>query len=122
MAPKTRIEGNSSDKPIEHLELVSKNKILSGLIFSGVSKSDEHYGDWKDTHMPFARSYNVEHYEKNSLLTLENITRSLECIDVEKLDYIGVKLLSMPIDKPDISRRVGLNCDAISILNNILLN
>ena len=68
MAPKTRIEGNSSDKPIEHLELASRNKILSGLIFSGVYKSDEHYSDWKVTHMPFARPYNVEHYEKITLL------------------------------------------------------
>ena len=117
---RSAIEGRSSDKPLEHLKLASKHKILSGLIFSGVSKSDEYYGDWKDTHMPFARSYNVEHYEKNSLLTLENITRSLECIDVEKLDYLGVKLLSMPINKPDISRRVGLNFDAISILDKIL--
>ena len=53
---------------------------------------------------------------------MDNIILTLDYIDVEKLDYLGVKLLSMPIDKPDISRRVGLNCDAISILNKILLN
>ena len=35
----------------------------------------------------------------DSLLTLENITRSLECIDVEKLDDLRINSLSMEIDK-----------------------
>ena len=72
--------------------------------------------------MAFAYYYNVKYYENNSLLIMDNIPLSFDYVDLEKLDYSGIKLLSMPIDKPDISRRVGLNCDAISILNKILLN
>ena len=118
---RSAIEGRSPNMPIEHLEIAFKNNLLSGLIFSGTSNNDELYGEWKDTHMPFAQSYNSKYYEYNSLLTLHNIKQTLACIDIKKLDYLGVKLLSMPIDRPDIDRRVGVNIDAISILNQALL-
>ena len=118
---RSAIEGRSVNTPIQHLKLASVNRILSGLIFSGVSSNDELYGEWKDTHMPFAYSYNSNYYEEKSLLTKENIKRTLACIELEKLDYLGVKLLSMPIEKSNIERRVGINSDAISILDQILL-
>ena len=73
-----------------------------------------------DTHMPFAQSYNLQFYEQNSLLTLINIKNTLKIVDVDNLDYLGIKLLSMPLNNTNIERRVGLNRDAISILNNIL--
>ena len=118
---RSAIEGRSVNTPIQHLKLASVNRILSGLIFSGVSSNDELYGEWKDTHMPFAYSYNSNYYEEKSLLTKENIKRTLACIELEKLDYLGVKLLSMPIEKSDLERRVGINLNAISILDQILL-
>tara|TARA_B100000767_G_C19776883_1_gene543108 strand:- start:3495 stop:4463 length:969 start_codon:yes stop_codon:yes gene_type:complete len=118
---RSAIEGRSMNTPIQHLKLASSNKILSGLIFSGVSKSDELYGEWKDTHMPFAKSYNSTYYEEKSLLTKENIKQTLASINLEELDYLGVKLLSMPIEKNDVERRVGINLSAISILDQILL-
>ena len=115
------IEGKSINKPLEHLNLAIEKKLLSGLIFSGVSEKDEFYGDWKDTHMPFAQSYNVDYYEKNSLLTHENISNALNLLDFNSLDYLGIKLLSMPVKNSKIERRVGLNRDAISILEEIIL-
>jgi hypothetical protein len=118
---RSAIEGRSVKTPIQHLKLASSNNILSGLIFSGVSNSDELYGEWKDTHMPFAESYNSKYYEEKSLLTKENIKQTLGSINPKELDYLGVKLLSMPVEKPDIERRVGINLDAISILDQILL-
>jgi len=117
---RSAIEGRSTNTPVEHLTLASKNNVLSGLIFSGVSGNDARYGDWNDTHMPFARSFDVEYYEENSLLTLDSIKQSLNCVDINTLDYLGIKLLSMPIDSSTIERRVGLNRDAISTLNRIV--
>ena len=113
---RSAIEGKNVNRPIEHI----KFNLLSGLIFSGTSNNDKNYGRWKDMHMPFARSYNVENFEQNSLLTYTNISNTLKSIDINKLDYLGVKLLSMPLESADISRRVGLNKDAVFILENII--
>lgn len=117
---RSAIEGRSTDKPIEHLKLALGKNLLSGLMFSGVSKSDEQYGKWKDSHMPFGQSYGIANFEKNSLLTLENIKSCLSLIDIGKLDYLGVKLLAMPIGDSTIDRRVGVNRDAITILNHLI--
>jgi len=118
---RSAIEGRNSNTPIEHIKLLSKYQMLSGLIFSGVSDNDKLYGKWKDTHMPFSCSDNSKYCEENSLLTYKNISQTLSCIDIKKLDYLGIKLLSMPIDEIDIARRVGINSDAIAILDKILL-
>jgi hypothetical protein len=114
---RSAIEGKNSDKPLEHIKLALKYNLLSGLIFSGTSKDDENYGSWSDSHMPFAESYDVDNFERNSLLTYENIFNTLKLIDLKHLDYLGIKLLS---DTSDMDRRVGLNKDAIYILENII--
>ena len=114
---RSAIEGKNSDKPLEHIKLALKYNLLSGLIFSGTSKDDENYGSWSDSHMPFAESYGVDNFERNSLLTYENIFNTLKLIDLKNLDYLGIKLLS---DTSDMDRRVGLNKDAIYILENII--
>ena len=114
---RSAIEGRNISKPLEHIEMALKNNILSGLIFSGVSDNDIQYGSWKDTHMPFAQSFDVKFYEENSFLTYENIINTLKSLNVNDLDYLGIKLLSMPIESATIERRIGINYDAVSILN-----
>ncbi len=114
---RSAIEGRNTSKPIEHIRLALKNNILSGLMFSGVSDNDDQYGSWKDTHMPFAQSFDVKFYEENSFLTYENIINTLKSLNVNDLDYLGIKLLSMPIESATIERRIGINYDAVSILN-----
>jgi hypothetical protein len=116
---RSAIEGKNVDKPLEHIKLALKCKLLSGLIFSGTSEGDANYGAWKDTHMPFAKSYNVENFEKNSLLTFENIANTLELLDLNNLDYLGIKLLSQ---SSNMDKRVGFNKDAIFVLENIISN
>jgi len=114
---RSAIEGRDTSKPLEHIELALKSNILSGLMFSGVSDNDNRYGNWKDMHMPFAQSFNTKFYEKKSLLTHENIIKTLKLLNVNDLDYLGVKLLSIPIGGSSLKRRVGVNKDAIKILN-----
>ena len=119
---RSAIEGRSVGKPIEHAIMLSRNSLLSGLMFSGVSECDKKYGAWKDTHMPFAQPFNeVENFEKESLLTEKNIVGVLDAIDCSELDYLGIKLLSMPIDSQSIEKRVGVNKDAIFILNEKII-
>tara|TARA_B100001245_G_C22609526_1_gene301342 strand:+ start:122 stop:268 length:147 start_codon:yes stop_codon:yes gene_type:complete len=47
---------------------------------------------------------------------MDNIVLTLYYVDVEELDYLRIKLLLMLIDESHIDRRVGINVDAISIL------
>ncbi len=117
---RSAIEGRSPSTVIDHIKLARKNNLLSGFVFSGTSDKYGSYGAWKDSHMPFDSSYGVEHFESNSLLTKNNIKNTFDALDLNGLDYIGVKLLSMPIDGSSIERRVGVNRDAINVLNNVL--
>lgn len=117
---RSAIEGRSPSTAIDHINLARKNNLLSGFVFSGTSDKAGSYGVWKDSHMPFENSYDVEYFQPNSLLTENNIRATIEALDLQELDYIGVKLLSMPIDSSSIDTRVGMNRDAITILNNIL--
>jgi len=117
---RSAIEGKNVETPLQHLKIAAENNILAGLMFSGASDTDRNYGVWQDNHMPFAQSFEIEHFEPNSLLTLDNISKCLQTIDPLELDYIGIKLLGMPIDKCSVTRRVGLNKDALLVLSNLL--
>jgi hypothetical protein len=116
---RSAIEGRGFLTLIDHIKLARENNLLSGLIFSGVSGKDDSYGVWKDSHMPFEKSFDIKYFQEGSLLTNSNIKKTFEALDLQRLDYIGVKLLSMPIDGSSIERRVGVNRDAITVLNNI---
>jgi len=114
------IEKRSVTGAVDHIRDVSLAGMLSGIMFSGVTdRNDSEYGQWEDTHMPPARAFDVEYYEKGSLMTVENIEASLVACDVKALDYIGIKLLAMPKDTL-IERRVGLNRDAMKILDIVI--
>ena len=117
---RSAIEGRSADTPIEHLVVLQEAGLLNGVIFSGVSAQDTAYGAWKDTHMPFARSFDVDNYEQNSLLSYKNLHGALSVINLDALNYLGIKLLSMPIDESILQRRVGVNQDALYILEKVL--
>lgn len=118
---RSAIEGRSPKTVIEHIKCANKQNLLRGLMFSGTSVDDIKYGKWADLHMPFAKSYNIENYEVNSLLTEENITNTINAINKNDLKYMGIKLLSQPIIDSTIDRRVGINRDALFVLKKILI-
>jgi hypothetical protein len=117
---RSAIEGRSVETPIEHIQLALDNNILSGIMFSGVSDNDNQYGSWKDMHMPFSQYQDMRYCEPKSLLSYENISNCISLVNPEIVDYLGIKILSMPIGNCSIDRRVGVNRDAITILNSIL--
>jgi hypothetical protein len=119
---RSAIEGRSPSVVIDHINLARANNLLTGFVFSGVSDKDGNYGLWKDSHMPFEKSFGIEHYQSGSLLTTNNIENTLKALDLENLDYLGVKLLAMPIDSVPINIRVGVNRDAITVLNRTLFD
>jgi hypothetical protein len=117
---RSAIESKSIETPVKHIQLALDSNILSGLMFSGVSDDDHQYGRWKDMHMPFSQYEHSKYYEKKSLLNYSSIATCIKCVSLKKIDYLGIKLLSMPIETTSINRRVGVNKDAIKILESII--
>ena len=117
---RSAIEGRSQSTVVDHIKLARKNHLLSGFFFSGASNNAGDYGVWRDSHMPFEKSYDIQHFQSGSLLTAKNIKNALKALDVNELDYLGIKLLAMPIEMAPVEVRVGVNRDAITVLNNSL--
>lgn len=117
------IEGKSVSKVINHIKLANKHNLLRAFTYSGVAKNDNLYGKWKDNHMPFSKVYSGEHYEKNSLLNKTNIKLTMKTLSDLQLDYMGIKLQVFPkMGYLDLNRMVGVNSEAIYILNRELKN
>jgi hypothetical protein len=93
---RSAIETRSSAGPIEHIKMAYQSKLLKGIIFSGASGENTPYGQWKDSHMPPAQAFNIPHYAKGSLLTIEQIEKSLQQCDCDKLEFIGGKISLSP--------------------------
>lgn len=117
---RSAIEAKSEAGPVEHVKKAYENNILFGIMFSGTSQKSELYGNWSDLHLPVAQEDGLEYYEKDSLMTLENMKNTLSGCKVNALSYIGVKVLSMPVDDSTMKRRIGINKDTMKILNKII--
>lgn len=117
---RSAIETRSEMGPVEHVKKAHENKILSGVMFSGTSPKCESYGDWSDLHLPVAHEDGIEYFEKDSLMSLENMKNTLKECDINSLSYLGVKVLSMPIEQSSMDRRIGINNDTMKILNKII--
>ena len=52
---------------------------------------------------------------------MDNITLTLGCVDLEKLDQLEIKFLSVLIDESDMDRKVSTNADFIATMEKILL-
>lgn len=94
--------------------------VLYGLMFSGTSSVDSIYGQWSDLHLPIAEDPEIDHFEKSSLMTASHIKSCLIDSNFKQLHYLGVKLLSMPIESSSLERRIGVNFDALKILNRTI--
>jgi len=114
---RSAIEAKSDKGPVQHVRKANQNNILSGIMFSGTGPSSKLYGDWSDLHLPVAKEDFIKFYEKDSLMSLENMKKTLKECDINKLLYIGVKVLSMPIEESSMERRIGINRDTMRVLN-----
>lgn len=114
---RSAIETKSNEGPVKHVRAANKNNILSGIMFSGTGPSSKLYGDWSDLHWPVAKEDFIKYYQKESLMSLENMKKTLKECNISELLYIGVKVLSMPIEESSMERRIGVNKDAMKVLN-----
>jgi len=119
---RSALEFKSVQGPINHVRKAYKNKILSGIMFSGTGPNSKFYGNWDDLHMPTNKEYYTKYYEKDSLLNYKNMKKTLSECDISKLLYIGIKVLSMPIKESSMERRIGINLDTMKVLNQSIID
>ncbi len=116
---RSAIESRSASGPIEHIKMAYQSKLLKGIIFSGASNVDGPYGLWKDTHMPHEKALNVSHYAKGSLLTIEQIVKSLQQCDMSHLDFLGAKISLRP-NNASVTERVSYIESLLSLIDDVV--
>lgn len=115
------IEERSVNGIIKHIKKTIENNLLSGLVFSGTTdKNNNLYGAWSDLHMPPPKFKGTKFYEKESLMSYDNIKAALSLCDLGSLDYIGIKLHALP-NNSTIEKRVGINSEAMEIIDHAIL-
>jgi len=114
------IEGRNTSEAIRHIEITQKKEYLKGFIFSGTAMEDTNYGEWSDLHMPFQNRSNPKFSFENSLLTEKNVKSTVASLDIDHIDYLGVKLHPLPHDIFPVNERVKINKDALLILEDSL--
>lgn len=117
---RSAIEARSAAGPIEHIKKVYQSKLLKGIIFSGASGAQTPYGQWKDSHMPPEQAFNIPHYAQGSLLTIEQIEKSLQQCDCEQLDFIGGKISLSP-NEANVSERVSYIQSLLTLLDKVII-
>lgn len=114
---RSAIEARSSKGPLLHIEQAQQHGLLKGIIFSGASGSKGPYGQWKDTHMPPAKSCDIPSYAVDSELTIEEIKRSFSQCKPEKLDFIGAKISLSP-NQGSVEERISYITSMLYLLDN----
>ncbi len=119
---RSAIEYKGVNGPLKHIRKALKSKVLSGLMFSGTSKLNSvYYGSWSDLHMPPSPYKNFKFFEKNSLMSHNNIKNSIILCKDTSLDFFGIKLHSDPKNL-SIDKSILINQNTLSLLKDISLN
>jgi hypothetical protein len=105
------LEYRNIDGALKHIKYAQDAKLLSGLMFSGTSDSENSdYGLWSDLHLP------VQSCESSSLMTSTDMEKCADLCKSESLHYIGIKVLAMPIDSASLQKRVDINKETLDAL------
>ena len=111
------IEDEDISSLINHIDILSKEEMLKGLMFSGTSRKKNLYGPWKDLHMPFGDFKTSKYPEYESELNESALKSIFSKIVPNKLMFMGFKLMVLPYETATIEKRVGVNQDAANILD-----
>jgi hypothetical protein len=113
------VEGKSVDTPLTHIRRLRELKLLSGVMFSGATAVKGQYGPWLDLHAPFAPARGCDHFTAESLLTEDEVGRTLQVAGVSELDYLGIKLHEAD-SNATLDRRIGINNCALDIMDRCI--
>ena len=84
------IESRDIQTPVHQASEASRKGLLKAVFFSGVTQDDAIYGQWLDTHAPFATAV------VNSLMTEQCAANVLSAAKLNSLDYLGLKIQLLP--------------------------
>ncbi|MFC1524453.1 DUF4862 family protein [Thermodesulfobacteriota bacterium] len=95
---RSTIEGYRPDIVQEHIRQLMAVDQLSGFIFSGVTASEDSlYGNFADKHTPCPTPCGDTLLAANSLMTEKEIAKTIEALPVSDLDYLGFKIMPLPL-------------------------
>ncbi|WP_447873343.1 DUF4862 family protein [Serratia fonticola] len=111
---RSAIEGHNDLLPLQQVKQCQQAGLLSALMFSGTA-SHGAYGEWEDTHAPFA-PFDGSHYVcHESLMTLDSARQLFNQAPLAELNYAGIKLLSTSAQE-SIEQRIAIIKDGINAL------
>ena len=117
---RSAIEYRSEHGAVRHINKLNECDLLRGLMFSGTGNRESIYGIWSDLHMPIAKEDGISYFEEASLMTKKNVAECLTISNYSNLDYLGIKVLAMPINESSLNQRIGINKDTMFILDKII--
>lgn len=115
---RSAIEGRNTTLPAEHAKQCLQAGKLAALMFSGTTRSGE-YGEWQDSHAPFAPFTGSDAGCAESLLTVELTKEILSLAPAASLRFIGIKLLEIN-STASVDHRIALLKDGITALRSAL--
>lgn len=115
---RSAIEGRNARLPVEHVKQCQQAGKLAALMFSGTARNGA-YGEWQDSHAPFAPFTGSEVGCAESLLTVESAREIFSLVPAASLSFIGIKLLEINPDAP-VEHRVAILKDGITALRSAL--
>lgn len=116
---RSAIETRSNSGPLQHIKQAYLSGLLKGIIFSGASGVEGPYGQWKDTHMPPAKAFDIASYAENSTLTKEQIAIAISQCKDKPLDFIGGKISLSP-NEGNVEERISYITSLITIIDNVI--
>ena len=114
---RSAIEGHSAERPLAHVCAARDAGALVGLMFSGACAQDPVYGNWQDTHAPFAPAFGIRHGAERSELTAERGQAWLRAAGTG-CDVLGIKIQPLPPAVP-LETRIETVRDAIHWLREV---
>jgi len=119
---RSSIEGKKIETVNEHIELICNHNIPVGIIFSGTSNVDNSPLKWKDLHVPFGCFNTSKFPYKNSILSKSNVKKIFNNLEhfLNQINFFGFKLMPLDPKNASIKKRIGINEDAIKVLNSFL--
>ena len=85
------VEGRDVGRVLEHIEKLKQENLLKGFLFSGTTSA------YTDKHTPSPTLHAGKILAADSLMTKEEMRKSLQALPRESVDFLGFKIMPNPL-------------------------